>query len=313
MPELAISPNEIPRSGPLGGEASLRPLWLEQLAGRCAGRKLAEYPTNIQVTTLESASDRLVRARVRGAGELDSRPFKNATISAYSAIAKEMAAEPVRHPVRFWNYIPHIQLACDGGMDRYQIFNAGRYESFRRWFGPENLRRLPTATGIGHDGADLIIEALGTNVKGIAVDNPRQIPPVRYSRRYGPRPPCFSRATLVQGRTPRLLVGGTASVVGEISVHHCHLAAQIDETMRNLHCLLGSSGLGQLPWFSELRVYHRRLGDAEEIAQAVRHGFGASTRIELMRADLCRRELLVEIEGVAEAGTADGIPFGNMG
>jgi chorismate lyase / 3-hydroxybenzoate synthase len=298
MSPLAVTTIENPRSG--DGEVPARPLWLEEFAAECVVRKVVEYRSNIFLTTLESAHDRLVQARVRGAESLGRDQFEETTICAYGAIAEELAEAPARHPVRFWNLIPRIHRACEGGVDRYMNFNAGRYEAFRRWFGADNLDRLPTASGIGHDGDDLIIEVLATDVEGFAVDNPRQIPPVRYSRRYGPRPPCFARATLVRGRTPRLLVGGTASVVGEISMHDRDLTRQIEETLANLRSLLGSSGL-DLPWkFSDLRVYHPRPDDAGAIAQAVRRGFPGSTRIELTRADLCRRELLVEIEGVAK-------------
>jgi chorismate lyase/3-hydroxybenzoate synthase len=311
MSRVAVRTLEKPRPGAWDGAGSVRPLWLQELAGGCVARPVLGRRSNLFITTLESAHDRLVQVRVRGAGALSPDQFEEATIFAYGAIAEELAESSARHPVRFWNYIPRIHRVCDDGLDRYMNFNAGRYEAFRRWFGPDNLDRLPTASGIGHDGEDLIIDVLATDVEGIAVDNPSQIPPVRYSRRYGPRPPCFARATLVRGRTTRLLVGGTASVVGEISVHHRDLTGQIEQTLKNLRSLLGSSGLGSQCEFSDLRVYHRRPGDAGAITRAVRRGFPASTRIELTRADLCRRELLVEMEGVVTPGVDGGVPGGS--
>jgi len=301
MSELAITPVVHPRCRTRKSGQCERPLWLAEVARQCNVRKVVERDAQMLMTTLESANDRLIHVRVRGATALSPSGFEAVTIQAYAAISEELAAAPARHPVRFWNYIPDIHRDCGGGVDRYMTFNAGRYEAFRRWFGPENMHRLPTASGIGHDGPDLVIEALATDVEGIAVDNPRQIPPVRYSRRYGVRPPCFARAMLVPGHAPRLLVGGTASVVGEISLHHRDLRGQIDETMKNLQVLLGSSGLATPHRFSELRVYHRRPGDAGTIEQAVRRSFGAGARIELTLAELCRRELLVEIEGVVVA------------
>ena len=43
-------------------------------------------------------------------------------------------------PVRFWNYIPDIHCPCgrtpDGRpLDRYMVFNAGRYAACADWFG----------------------------------------------------------------------------------------------------------------------------------------------------------------------------------
>jgi chorismate lyase/3-hydroxybenzoate synthase len=141
------------------------------------------------------------------------------------------------------------------------------------------------------------------------VENPRQRPSYIYSRRYGPRPPCFSRATMIPargGEPARLLVGGTASVVGEDSMHAGNLAAQIDETLRNLASLVAaaggaagnSRGLKALRRFTELRIYRPRAGDDKQIDQTVAAHFPQS-RTEYVSADLCRKELLVEIEGVA--------------
>jgi hypothetical protein len=51
-----------------------------------------------------------------------------------------------------------------------------------------------------------------------------------------------------------------------------------------------------------VRVYYPRPADAEELETMARGAFGGDCRVEMRRADLCRAELLVEIEGVAELG-----------
>src|SRR3546814_8116900 len=52
--------------------------------------------------------------------------------------------------------------------------------------------------------------------------------------------PSFSRATLIgDGANARLLVSGTASVVGHESLHAGDLTAQLDETMANLDAQIG--------------------------------------------------------------------------
>jgi enamine deaminase RidA (YjgF/YER057c/UK114 family) len=166
---------------------------------------------------------------------------------------------------------------------------------------------LPTATAVGHDGSDLVIDALASVSHGTAVENPRQIPSYRYARRYGPRPPWFSRATLLpgtQGRPDEILVGGTASVVGQDSAHPHDLDAQIRETLANLSGLIRSvfsvaDSAAILRNFKELRVYYPRPGDEAIIRDAIAAAFPAVSSPEFIRADLCRRELLVEIEGVA--------------
>jgi chorismate lyase/3-hydroxybenzoate synthase len=189
-------------------------------------------------------------------------------------------------------------------------FNAGRFAACSDWLGgPDTFDRLlATGSGVGHSGTDLVIHALAAAVPGTAVENPRQIPAYKYSRRFGPRPPCFARATVLRepggDHPPLLLVGGTASIRGEESVHVGDLRGQTLETFENLAALVRSAsgddadpGLGA---FTDLRVYHFRDADRDAIAELVSQAFPALDRVEYARADLCRPELAVEIEGVAE-------------
>jgi hypothetical protein len=191
-------------------------------------------------------------------------------------------------------------------------FNAGRFAACSEWFGgPDAFARLlATGSGVGHDGPDLVIHALAAHSPGVAVENPRQIPAYKYSRRFGPRPPCFARATVLHsggltGTAPLLLVGGTASIRGEESVHVGDLRAQTLETFENLASLVRSASADDaretgLAAFREVRVYHFGQQDRDVIAPLVEAAFPSSTRIEYRRAALCRPELGVEIEGVAE-------------
>ena len=52
--------------------------------------------------------------------------------------------------------------------------------------------------------------------------------------------------------------------------------------------------------FRELRAYFPVAADAGAVEHAIREKFPALRRLELLHADLCRAELLVEIEGVAD-------------
>jgi enamine deaminase RidA (YjgF/YER057c/UK114 family) len=147
---------------------------------------------------------------------------------------------------------------------------------------------------------------------GRPVENPRQVPAYSYSTRYGPLPPCFARATVVpdpgSACDARLLVGGTASIVGEDSRHDSDAARQAIETFANLaHLLAAATGRpaggvdeqGPLDAFTDVRVYVVRVEDAARVRELVRSRFSPDARVEFAQADLCRRELLVEIEGLA--------------
>jgi chorismate lyase/3-hydroxybenzoate synthase len=200
----------------------------------------------------------------------------------------------------------------DGGRDRYMVFNAGRYAAFCQWYGGADQfsKNIPTASGVGHRGADLVIHCLGAAQPGIAVENPRQVPPYRYSKRFGPLPPCFSRATVLDdATTSRVLVGGTASILGEESVHLSKLDDQFRETVENLATLLRAAahsigtevaGSDVLSSLREVRVYFPNATDRSKLEQMLHEQFDRRADVELIEADLCRQELLVEIEGSAE-------------
>lgn len=270
----------------------------------------------IDLLMVDAPAFRLIRARVEGAGELGPVEFQQRTRAAYGAIARRLESSPRRFPVRFWNYIPSIHQPSGEGLDRYMMFNAARFEACRQWLGSSGAggegfeRHLPTASGIGHSGRDLIIDALATAAPGVAIENPRQIPSYRYTRRYGPRPPCFARATQIAdlgGGRSLVLVGGTASIVGEESRHLGDLSKQIQETLLNLASVVRaaagnlspSDDLAELKRFKEVRVYYPRPADARKIGSTLRPYFSRTARLEMGTAELCRKELLVEIEGIA--------------
>ena len=261
----------------------------------------------VSVTVRDADRFTLVSARVPGAHRLDDGAFERSTAEVYAALAGVLRARPGRHPVRLWNHIPDIRRQCPGGVDRYMVFNAGRFAACSEWFGSPDAfdRLLPTASAVGHDGDDLVVHLLAADAPGRAVENPRQVPSYKYSRRFGPRPPCFARATAVDwsdGGAPILLVGGTASIRGEETAHAGHLAAQARETFDNLAALVESAGGAGLSAFEALRVYYVHEADRRAIERLVFKAFPHLCDVEYVHADLCRPDLLVEIEGVARAG-----------
>lgn len=257
----------------------------------------------ISVHTAKGLS--LVSVRINDAADHADQFFRRATIDAYAALFDKLDRLPARYPVRFWNFLPSIHQDMGGRRDRYMVFNEGRFAAFEWRFGGRDAfdENVATASAVGHGGRDLVIHCLAADRPGRHVGNPRQVTPFCYSTRYGPRPPCFARATVISlvDSPPSILVGGTASILGEDSRHAEDLAAQTNETLSNLSSLIESITLMQDPLsrFTELRVYHPRPADASWLLQHVRSQFPNVLEPELVRADLCRSELLVEIEGVA--------------
>jgi enamine deaminase RidA (YjgF/YER057c/UK114 family) len=139
-----------------------------------------------------------------------------------------------------------------------------------------------------------------------AVENPRQISAYAYPPVYGPRSPRFSRACLYgMEAAPVLLISGTASIVGHESRHPGDPAAQIAETLRNFAALIGAvDGLGfpaaKGNW--AFKIFLRDPAHRDLVAAAMNRMFDPKFERLFLHADLCRAELLVEIEAVCVGG-----------
>lgn len=283
--------------------------WCDEASSAIGGAESAPpAPGALAVRVLGGDRFGLVSVRVRQALDLGAEAFEQGVIRAYSSLAAHLEGRRAHQPVRLWNFIPGILDPLADLPHRYMIFNSGRLEAYRRWLcsGSGFWQAIPTATGVGHGGADFVVHCLAAPRQGVPVENPRQRPAYRYSERYGPRPPCFARATRLEespGGRPWLMVGGTASVLGEQTAHADDLDLQIDETLRNLEALV-AEGLGGDPEglerFRELRVYHPDPGDGAHLRGRLEGRFPGVERIELRQAMLCRPDLRVEIEGLVE-------------
>ncbi|OOG23027.1 hypothetical protein B1C78_12580 [Thioalkalivibrio denitrificans] len=207
--------------------------------------------------------------------------------------------------LRIWNYFDRLlEPARQPGLDRYQAFCAGRHEALEA-AGLE-AATLPAATAIGTGTAGLIVYALAAREPGVQIENPRQVSAYHYPPDYGPKSPTFSRATLKQWTAgAQLFISGTASIVGHASLHEGDVLAQANEILDNLGALIGrvreqhpSLELNGPHDLSLLKVYVKRAADADAVREQVRTRIGAHPNVVFLRGDICRRELLTEIEGL---------------
>ncbi len=268
------------------------------------------------VRTSERGEFSFLRATVPGAKGLPERDFRLCVERTYLALG-ELLRQRGRAPLRFWNYVPGIRSRTAGGLSRYELFNLGRYLAYTTWYETDRFgERLAAASAVDHRGDDLVVHVLAGRRPGEPLENPRQTPAYFYSRRYGPLPPCFSRATVVRevgGGTPWAIVAGTSSIVGEDSRHAGDCEAQLDETLSNLaHLSSAFAGarlragerfdadgrVRALARFRHLRAYVVREADESTVLAGLRRGFPRMGEIEAFAADLCRPELLVELEGI---------------
>lgn len=223
-----------------------------------------------------------------------------ATLGIYRELLTQVATLRYPHLVRVWNFVPSINHGASDD-ETYAQFNHGRAAAFDQF----GLRpgQYPAATAVGSPpGTPLAVVILASRIEPLAIENPRQVSAYHYPRQYGPRPPAFARAMMLPDRArDRLFVSGTSSIVGHQS-QHGNVQSQLLETLANLERLMGTvaerlpgTSLGkQASW----RVYLRDPADLDLVQAELTGRLGNS--IAFVQADICRRELRLEIEGVCE-------------
>jgi len=242
-----------------------------------------------------------------GALELDEAQGEDLTAlaeRAYGDVFAALEASGCPHLLRLWNALPGIN-ADASGLERYRRFNAGRQQAFlaaRR----AAFEGAPAASALGIGKGPFSVRFLAGRTRPVAIENPRQVSAYHYPRDYGPKSPTFSRAALVEAGAGQvaLLISGTASIVGHASVHAGDVEAQAHETLANLFAVIGAahartSARFELPSM-DLTVYLRRPAHAPLVRRLLGVALGArSTALRsavYLQADICRSELLVEIE-----------------
>lgn len=217
-----------------------------------------------------------------------------ATHRAYSRIESFLAARGYPQLLRCWNFLHDLHRGA-GDAERYKQFVAGRY---RAWSARDGFEQgLPAATVIGGAEPGLRIYFLAARTAGTPIENPRQTPAWRYPREYGPRSPSFARAMRKDwSGESHLYVSGTASVVGHETHHAADALEQLRETHRNIGALLAEADGG---WMLRLlKLYVRRASDVAAARQLAFGLWGADTPLLWVPGDICRTDLLLEVEGV---------------
>lgn len=230
-------------------------------------------------------------------------PLRQATESAYRQVFALLDA--LRYPQLFrcWNYIPGIN-SHSFGLERYRQFNLGRQDAFLA-HGRDIAGNVPAACALGSAHGPLTIGFLAGRVAPLSIENPRQTSAYRYPQQYGPRSPTFARASLVRlGQEDVLFISGTASVVGHATLHPADVVAQTRETISNISALLAEANrLASHPGFDlaglHYRVYVRHPADLAKIRAELAHCVGSTPEAIYLQADICRSDLLLEIEATA--------------
>ncbi len=239
-------------------------------------------------------------------GNVHRSALHAATEQAYREIFSVLDSVGYGHLLRVWNYLPEINVDTFG-TERYWQFNKARRDALIAC-GRDVSGNVPAACALGSaTGSPVVIYFLASKSAPIAVENPRQISAYQYPAKYGPRP-VFARASLLEEASATMLfISGTASIVGHETFHVGDAGAQTRESLINIEALLGEANrvaraarfaLGSLAY----KVYVRHLADLPTIQDQLSAALGSSARIVYLKADICRHDLLVEIEAIGGHG-----------
>ena len=236
-------------------------------------------------------------------------PLYEATEQAYREIFGALDGLGYPHLARIWNYVPEINRDTHG-VERYKQFNSARQAAMLGARRPVT-GNVSAACALGAAvGSPLVVYFLASHSAATSIENPRQVSAYHYPLQYGAHSPIFSRAAVHRDADGlALFISGTASIVGHQTLHEGNPAAQTRETLTNIEALLteANRATGSREFTLETlecKVYVRHPEDLPIIQRELRAALGPSAHALYLQADICRRDLSVEIEATAMVGAA---------
>ena len=231
-----------------------------------------------------------------GYTELNQKPIAEELRETYRDLVRLLNAKHYAL-LRAWHYLPQLAGSSD-----YQMFCDARAQAFSAF----KADSYCAATVIGTNSDCGAVYFIAARKAGVAINNPRQTLPHLYPKRYVKPAPMFARATLKRwGNASHLYISGTAAIVGHASLHEGDADAQLNEAICNLKALLREASKEeqryskmQLAQLQHIKLYadKRISGDINSLID--KH-LGAGVEFHVFEGQMCRPELLVEIEAMA--------------
>ncbi len=226
---------------------------------------------------------------------------------------------PVNSITRQWNYIERI-TDFNGERQHYQDFNDARSHFYAQADWSET--GYPAATGIGTQLGGIMVE-LNALIKGegifnLPLDNSLQIAAHCYSQQVllGAEDAMFKEKTTPKFERARIVgfpdnatvyISGTAAIRGEESVQN-DITEQTRITMENIDFLTSPENINAKGEVVDgkrtlrlLRIYIKNPEHLDPVRDYMNAHYGEVAKFYLY-ADVCRDELLIEMEGIADIG-----------
>ena len=226
--------------------------------------------------------------------------------------------------VRQWNYVENILSLYKYGKEHvqhYQVLNDIRSKYYSK---ADFYNGYPAATGIGMDSGGPILEFYAVQstpaVDIVPIKNPKQIDAYDYSeavlvgdaleKHHKKTTPKFERAKYcsVNGISS-VFISGTAAIQNEKTLGINDIRLQTEITLENIANLIDKLNLENMGirYFKDqvkytfIRVYIKEKKNIPVVGKICSEYYG-NIPIHYLVADICRDDLLLEIEGVAEIG-----------
>jgi enamine deaminase RidA (YjgF/YER057c/UK114 family) len=252
------------------------------------------------------------------------RPFTEQVQETYHLLKTLLEGEQMGFSdiVRQWNYVEQILSVRDSDgnhIQNYQVLNDVRSAFYSE---ADFSKGYPAATGIGMNAGGLVLEIYAVKPDGkvniVPLKNPRQVDAYHYSdvvlvgdaieKQHPKTTPKFERAKYISlNGLNTIYISGTASIQNEKTVGENDTALQTKITLENMDSLISEQNLvnagiqqaSQSFKYTFIRVYIKEPADTNRVTSICNACFG-NIPIHYLIADVCRDNLLLEIEGIAE-------------
>lgn len=210
---------------------------------------------------------------------------------------------------RQWNYVGNIleEHSVEGKtVQNYQHFNDIRAVYYRK---KQDRSQYPAATGIGMSQSGLCIDAVAVKTsadfagKNLPIKSPVQKDAYRYDDKYlvgestvlpTKNAPLFERGrSLLSKGSGIAMISGTASIKGEETIDQDNIGKQTENTLQFTKELLRDYPNAQC---QRARLYVKRDQNPDEAVRIFKAAFPKTCVCTGVFADVCRNNLLIEIE-----------------
>lgn len=256
--------------------------------------------------------------------ELDNVSIKTNSELTFQKMKKLLKYENLEFSniIRQWNYIENIldfEKSKNYNLQNYQALNNIRAEFYSKsnW-----INGYPAATGIGMNSGKITtnfiaIKNIGNTIifpihSNVQSDAHKYSERVLISDKNENNTPKFERGKIVfYNINIDFYISGTAAIVGENTIKALDIEEQTKVTLKNIKNLVSKKNLEnnippdfssriknnvKLNEFSNFRVYVKNETDIPKAKQICEQYISSTPAIYLV-ADICRENLLVEIEG----------------